>query len=278
MLVGAHVSAAGGVFNAPLNAAAIGCEVFQMFTRSPQGGSVPPLTPGIVALFKRNCELAAQREWYIHCPYFINFASGNNRIRYGSIAVVRQELERGALLGATYVMAHLGSYNELGREKGYLQLIAGLQQMLRGYTGSTRFLIEISAGAGDIIGDTFEEIAEIVHHPKLKKFLIGVCFDTQHAFGSGYDLRTKEAVDVTLEKFQDVVGLDRLKMFHGNDSKAELGSHKDRHEHIGQGHIGKSGFAALVNSERLRGVNMVCETKPPAVRDDVAFLKQLRGV
>lgn len=277
MLFGAHVSIAGGVFNAPLNAAKIGCEVFQMFTRSPQGGFVPKLTPEIVALFKKNTELCAQREWYIHCPYFINFASANQRIYHGSISVVRQELERGSLLGAKYVMAHLGSYKDLGEKDGFKQLIKGLAEMLKGCSGTAQFLIEISAGAGEIIGDTFEEIAEIIHHPKLKPYSIGVCFDTQHAFGSGYDLRSPEATRNTLKKFDQTIGLKNLKMSHCNDSKVELNSHRDRHEHIGQGKMGLNGFKAILENKNFQTINFICETEPDKNKADIALLKKLRA-
>ncbi len=277
MLFGAHVSIAGGIFNAPLNAAKIGCEVFQMFSRSPHGGPVKPLTPDIVAVFKQNMELCAQRECYIHAPYFINFASANNRIRYGSISVIRQELERGSLLGAKYVMVHLGSFKDLGEKEGFKQLIAGLAETLKGYKGSTEFLIEITAGAGQIIGDTFEELAEIIFHPKLKKYNIGVCWDTQHAFASGYDCRTPEAVKKTLAAFDKTIGLDKLKMAQCNDSKTELGSHVDRHEHIGEGRIGLAGFKAIVGNKDFQRINFVLETEHDKVVKDLTILKELRG-
>src|SRR3989339_1697336 len=121
MYFGAHVSIAGGIINAPKNAAAIGCEVFQMFTRSPQGGSVPPITAEMATEFKKLCQKYHQKEWVVHTPYFINFASANNRIKYGSINAVRQELERAALLGAKYLMTHLGSYKDLGPDRGRTQ-------------------------------------------------------------------------------------------------------------------------------------------------------------
>ena len=131
MYFGAHVSIAGGLPNAPLNAAEIGCEVFQIFTRSPQGGWVAPLNEKIAAEFKTNCKKAKQKEWVIHAPYFINFASANPRIKHASITVIREELERGSMLGAAYLMAHLGSYKDLGEEKGFIQLVDGLAEMLK---------------------------------------------------------------------------------------------------------------------------------------------------
>lgn len=277
MLFGAHVSIAGGLFNAPLNAAALGCEVFQLFTRSPQGGSVPPITEEIIKLFQQNMRLCGQRECYIHTPYFINFASANNRIYYGSINVIRQELERGTLLGARYVMTHLGSYKDLGQKAGSAKVVAGLAEALKGYVGTAELLVEISAGAGAVIGDSFEGVEKILDAPKLKKLPIGVCFDTAHAFASDYDLRTPKAVAATFKKFDQTVGLGRLKLFHANDSKPALNEHKDRHEHIGKGHIGEVGFRALLAHPAVRNLNFICETEHDKVKEDLALLKKIRG-
>ncbi|KKR34831.1 MAG: putative endonuclease 4 [Candidatus Magasanikbacteria bacterium GW2011_GWA2_40_10] len=277
MLFGAHISIAGGLPNAPLSAAEIGCEVFQMFSRSPQGGWVAPLDKKIAEEFKANCKKAKQKEWVIHAPYFINFASANPRIKHASITVIREELERSTILGAAYLMAHLGSYKDLGEEKGFIQLVDGLAEMLKGYKGATQFLIEISAGAGAIIGDTFEEIGAIIHHPKLKKYNIGVCYDTQHGFASGYDIRTPKAVADTLEKFDKEIGLENLKMFHCNDSKTEFNSHKDRHDHIGDGQIGLNGFKALLANKKLAKINFYLETEHDKVVKDLNILKKIRG-
>ncbi|MFA5127697.1 MAG: deoxyribonuclease IV [Patescibacteria group bacterium] len=276
MLFGAHVSIAGGLINAPKNAADLGCEVFQMFTRSPQGGFVAPLDENIAKEFKSACKEFGQKEWYVHTPYFINFASANPRIKHASIAVVREELERASLLGAKYLMTHLGSFASLGKEKGFPQLIKSLDEMLSGYKGKTKFLIEISAGAGEIIGGNFESIAEVINHPKLIKYDIDVCFDTQHAFASGYDLRDASAVKITFDTFDKIIGLDKLKISHCNDSKTDCNSHSDHHAHIGQGKIGIEGFRALIADKRLTKVNFILETKPDAVKEDLEMLKKLR--
>lgn len=276
MYFGAHVSIAGGLPNAPLNAAKIGCEVFQFFTRSPHGGKVVPIDQKTALEFKKNCKTTNQKEWYVHTPYFINFASGNNRIRYGSISVVRQELERASVLGSTYLMTHLGSYKDLGVKNGYKQLVEGLNEVLKDYQGETQFLIELSAGAGEIIGDTFEEVAEVIHHKNLKKYSIGVCYDTQHAFASGYDFRTPEALQVTIKKFDTTIGLNNLKMFHCNDSKVELGAHRDRHEHIGEGYVGIEGFKNLLSEKCFEKTNFILETEHDKVEQDLKTIKKIR--
>lgn len=277
MYFGAHVSMAGGLINAPKNAHNLGCEVFQIFTRSPQGGYVAPLDEKIASEFKSLCKEHNLKEWVVHTPYFINFASANPRIKHGSITVVREELERASLLGAAYVMAHLGSYKDLGEEAGFIQLVDGLDKMLDGYKGNAQFLIEISAGAGAIIGDSFEEIAQILSDKQLKKYNIGVCYDTQHGFASGYDIRTAEAVEETFKKFDEIIGIDKLKMTHCNDSKIELGGRKDRHEHIGDGLIGQAGFEALLKNKRLKDINFYLETDDDKVLEDLAILKNIRN-
>jgi deoxyribonuclease-4 len=277
MYIGAHVSIAGGIFNAPLNAAKIGAEVFQIFTRSPHGGPVPPLTDENVAMFKKNCELAGIPEWYVHTPYYINFGSSNNRVKYGSISALQEELARSSKIGAKYMMTHLGSYSDLGPEKGFEQLVGGLDKVLVQYEGTTQFLIEISAGAGNSIGGSFEELAKIVHHEKLRKYDIGICLDTQHTFAAGYDLRTPEAVEETLKKFDNTVGLPNLKMFHCNDSKVEFGAKMDRHQHIGEGYIGISGFESLFSNKKLQKINFALETEPDKIADDIKTLKIIRN-
>lgn len=275
MLFGAHVSIAGGVDNAPLNAAKIGCEVFQMFSRSPQGGPPPKLTPEMVESFFKNCEENKLQDWVIHTPYYINFASAEERTRKNSARIVREELERGSLLKAKYVMFHPGSAKDVGEKQALKYVIEGMKKVYDGYKGSTELLIEISAGVGMVIGDTFEEIATLVDgvdHPKL-----GVCFDTQHAFASGYDLRTKEAVNETFQQFDKIIGLKKLKMSHCNDSKIELGGKRDRHEHLGEGHIGLKGFDAIVHHPKLAHMNLYLETEPDGVMEDMKKLKKMRN-
>lgn len=275
MKFGAHVSIAGGIQNAPLNAAKIGCEVFQMFSRSPQGGPAPVLTPDVVETFLANCAKHKLTDWVIHSPYYINFASGEERIRKNSTRIIREELERGTLINAKYVMFHPGSAKDVGQTEAMKHCVDGIKRVLDGYTGTTHLLIEMSAGAGMVIGDTFEELAELldgVGHPEL-----GICFDTAHAFASGYDLRTSAAVTETFGTFDKIVGLKRLKMSHCNDSKVELGAHKDRHEHFGKGFIGLDGFEAIVKYKKFpASFNLYCETEPEGVAEDIKILKRIR--
>ncbi|MFA5954167.1 MAG: deoxyribonuclease IV [Patescibacteria group bacterium] len=284
MYFGAHISAAGGADNVPERAAELGCEVVQFFSRSPQGGPAPELTPRIIERFKTEMRNLNLRAAYIHTPYFINFASQNNHIREGTIQIIRGELERGTLLGVEAVMTHLGSAKTIGLEKGIIMTIDGMVEILKDYRGSTKLLIEIAAGSGETLGDTFEELNAVITgvEKKLrKKDVLNVCLDTQHLFASGYDIRTPQALTKTINQFDQVIGLKKLKLFHGNDSKKDLGSHVDRHENIGKGKLGKKTFAAIIAEPRLKNTNLILETprddKGTEIKKELRLLKQLRG-
>ncbi len=285
--IGCHVSAAGGAFNAPKNAHDLGCETFQIFSRSPQGGAAPKLDADVVAKFHEEMDKYGYSYnhdcFVIHCPYFINFGSAKPQLSHGSSAIVRGELERGDLLGAAYVMTHLGSGKELGKEKALEQTRKGLVKIMEEYEGKTQFLLEIAAGAGYILGDSFKELGYLMEPLVKYKTFGGICFDTQHAFSSGYDLRTKEAITKTFKEFDKEIGLKYLKMSHVNDSKTELAGRKDRHDHIGEGKIGKDGFKELLDfwgSKVKVGKNMcfplILETEHDKVKSDIKILKGLR--
>jgi deoxyribonuclease-4 len=277
--IGSHVSIAGGLYNAPGNAAKVGCEVFQIFSRSPHGGPVKPITEDIIAQFQAEMKKHKLDTFYIHAPYFINFASVKGNIYYGSISVIREELERGTLIGCKALMTHLGSFGELTDEEGIEREVKAIAKVMEGYEGTTQLLLEISAGAGRVVGDTFEELAWIMDDKKLKKYNIGVCFDTCHAFQSCYKMQTKKEVDETMKKFDKVIGLERLVVIHANDSKAEFGHHLDRHEHIGEGKIGLEGFKAMLAHKTLGKMDWILETPKDDPKDDpknIALIKKLR--
>lgn len=263
-LIGSHISAQGGVDKAPANALAADCECFQFFSRPPQGGTAPLLTDAIIQKFREY-----KLESYIHAPYYINLASLNNRIKYGSIKVIREELERASMLGVKYVMTHLGSAkNYQKRETAIKETIKSIDKILNGYHGKAAFLIENSAGSGEIIGHDFKEIKKIIN--ALKKYKIRVCLDVMHAFSSGY------AAEMLIDKFNEEIGLKYLKLIHANDSKVARGSHIDRHENIGQGKIGLKNFKKWLRDKRLKKINFILET-PGSRQNDIEILKQLRS-
>lgn len=271
------MSIAGGVWNAPKNAAGLGCETFQVFTRSPQGGPAAELTGEVQEKFFAEMAKYGLKNFVVHCPYYINFGSANPRIYHGSISVVRQELERTSLLRGLYVMFHTGSGKDLGKTKAIKQAQEGLKKVLDGHDGTAKLLIEIAAGAGEILGDTFEELAELMEPIKKHEGFGGVCFDTQHAWASGYDIVQPEEV---FKKFDKAIGLKWLKMSHVNDSKVELGAKKDRHEHIGEGVIGRSGLKTLLNYWKKQLPEkqvfpLILETEHDKVKSDIKILKTL---
>lgn len=269
--VGCHVSITGGIQNAPQRAAEFGCEVFQMFTRSPQGGPATKITPEIIKQFKNEMKKWGQENFYIHTPYYINFASSNDFVRMSSARVVREELERGSLIGAKYIMTHLGSSKDFNREEALKMTATGVGQVLKGYKGKTGLLLEISAGAGNVMGDTFEELKFIID--ECGNDNVNICVDSAHIFASGYDIKTKEGFKKTIETIKKTVGLKRIKMIHSNDSKIELGGHKDQHDHIGDGKIGKEGFKQLM---AVFNCDFIAETKDDKVRGDINVLKSIR--
>ncbi len=279
MLFGAHVSIAGGVFNAPASAALLGCEVFQIFTRSPQGGPAPKLTPEILEQWQTELKKHNMARVYVHAPYYLNLASGKKSTRSATARVVREDLERASLLQAESLMFHIGSAKDVSQKQAETYVIEGLNKIMDGYSGPAQLLIENSAGAGMIMGDTFEEIAAFITGAERGKE-IGVCLDTQHSFASGYDLRDKAAVNKVIKEFDNTVGLKHLSLLHANDSKTELASHKDRHEHIGAGEIGQAGFEALVQHPKLKKLDMILETpyadNDGGVKKDLKILKSFR--
>jgi len=278
MNIGAHVSASGGLWEAPANAAALGCETFQFFSRPPQGGIAKPIAEATADRFRKALKSAKIASCYIHAPYVLNLASSSDRIFHTSISLIRQELERGSLLGCQAVMFHPGSAKDLEKKEGIKQVMKGLNEILNGYDGSCQLLIEISAGAGAVMGDSFEEVAAFINGAERGKE-IGVCFDTQHAFASGYDLRTKEGLEAVLKAFDKLIGLKKLIVFHVNDSKIKLGGRRDRHEHLGKGEMGKSAFQALIQHPKLQKKDMIIETPFDSGREeDIALLKSFRKV
>jgi len=301
MNFGAHISIAGGIDNAPERAHKIGCECFQMFSKSPHGGKSLEITEKIANNFKEQCRKHNLKNYYIHTPYYINLASANNRIYYGSISAIKEELNKADLIGARAVVTHLGSAKDLGKKEAEKKLVEGLKKIFQQFSASenkklaapplkkgaggisgekifkAQLFLEITAGAGEIMGDTFEEMAHFIEETEkdIKNNKLGVCFDTAHAFASGYDLRDEKAVKETFDKFDEIIGLERLGLIHCNDSLVELNSHKDRHDNIGNGKIGLEGFKAILSDKRLKDLDFIIETPNGKEKEDLKILKNI---
>ncbi len=272
MNIGCHVSIAGGIFEAPKRASDLNCECMQIFTRSPQGGKSPELTKEIIQKFKLTAKSYKLEAIYIHTPYYINLASANNRIRYGSVSVVREELERGNLIGAKYVMTHLGTAKDLGEKEAFAKTVEMLSKTLENYSGETKLLLENSAGAGAIIGDDLKELKKIIDAVGSKN-IAGICLDTQHSFASGYDWNDFEK---TLERIDNELGLENIKLIHLNNSETELGSKKDRHAHLDSGKITLEAFQKIVAFAQKNNINLILETDHDRVEEDIKILKSFR--
>jgi deoxyribonuclease-4 len=262
MKFGAHVSIAGGINKAPERAHGLGCECFQMFTRSPRGGKPPALNKDLVDSFLSSCSMYSLSGYYVHTPYYINLASEKKNLRRSSVAIIEEELERGSVKG-------------MNRTKAVDMVIEGIAEILDGSDNlMTELLLENTAGQGETIGDTFGELARILD--EIGTPWLGICIDTAHLLASGYDIRTGASLQSTLDTLSSVISPDRVKLLHGNDSKVGLGEKKDRHEHIGKGKIGKEGFKALVNHPTLKNLDMIVEIPPEEVTPNIEILKHMR--
>lgn len=260
--VGAHVSAAGVVGNAPLNAAAIGARAFALFTRNQRQWAAKPLTEEEIATFRNNCREKGFSPGQIlaHDGYLINLGHPEAEALAKSRAAFLAEMRRCEALGITLLNFHPGSHLRLSSEEECLARIAESIRIALAGTEGVIAVIENTAGQGSNLGFRFEQIAWIIERVDDRN-RVGVCLDTAHAFAAGYDLRTPEAFDRTLAAFDRIVGFRYLRGVHLNDSKAEFGSHVDRHATIGKGNLGLEPFRLIMNDARFDGIPLILE--PP---------------
>src|SRR5438876_4040868 len=258
--LGAHMSAAGGLPRAVERAVAHRCEAFQIFTKNASQWRGRPLLPAEIREFRCRVRAAALRPVVSHASYLINLATADRMLHQQSIDAMGDELDRAEALGLLGVVLHPGCYT-VGNEADGLGLIAdGLLALLRERRrGRVLVLLEHTAGQGTALGATFEQLASIIAKMNDHR-RVGVCLDTCHLLASGYDLCSPEGYVSTFKQFGRLVGFDRLKAFHLNDSKRPLGSRVDRHEHIGRGFLGLEPFRRIVNDRRFRGLPMLLET------------------
>jgi len=277
--LGAHMSIAGGVDRAIQRGHSIGCETIQIFTKSNNQWRAAPLTDETLERFHANQRATGIAPIVGHDAYLINLASPNPELWRKSVDAFVDEMERASRMGLPYLVTHPGAHMGAGEEAGLRRVAQALDEIHeRTAHISTMILLETTAGAGSILGVSFEQLARIIawtRHPER----IGICFDTSHAFAAGYDLRTPETYAATFDAFDRILGLHRLRVFHLNDSKRELGSRADRHEHIGQGFLGLEAFRLLVNDPRFADRPMILETpKGPDMAEDVENLRVLRAL
>lgn len=274
MRLGAQMSVAGGLHNAFSRGDEVGCASILIFTKSNRRWNAKPLTEEDIEQYQ---EAAAEYDhiWpvAVHASYLINVASPDSDLWEKSYRALKIEVERAAAIDAPYLTFHPGAYTAGDEETGLTNIARALNHLLEETAGlDTIICLETMAGTGTTLGHRFEHLAHLIDETGGHE-RVGVCFDTCHVFAAGYDLRTPDTYDQTMAEFDSVVGLDRIHCFHFNDSRHELGSRKDRHAHIGEGHLGRQAFANFLNDPRWSHYPAHLETPKTEEDDDGAEIE-----
>jgi deoxyribonuclease-4 len=273
------MSIAGGFDQAAGRARQVEATALQVFVKSSNQWRAKPLEPGEGERFQAACRACGVRQVVAHASYLLNLCSTDPGLWQKSLEALRVELERCDELGIPGLVVHPGAHGGDGEEAGVARLVRALDRVHEDLPhGRARVLLETTAGQGSSVGHRFEHLGAVlkgVRHPER----LGVCLDTCHVFAAGYDLRTAAACEATLAELDRAVGIGRLGAIHLNDSKKDLGSRVDRHEHIGQGFLGLEAFRLILNDPRLSHLPMVLETpKDEDLREDVENLGRLRAL
>jgi deoxyribonuclease-4 len=280
IMFGSHLSIAGGMHKALLEAERLGMETAQVFTKNQQQWKCKPLEAEAIALWSAELNRLKFRQTVSHDSYLINLASVDEVLWNKSIDLFTEELSRCGLLGIPYLVTHPGAHMGTGEEAGLRRVAAALDLIHQRAAAGVITCLEITAGQGSSLGYKLEHLAEIIEWVKSPERL-GVCLDTAHLFAAGYDFRGRKYAGFRKE-LEKTVGVDRVKVLHLNDSKKELGSRVDRHEHIGLGTIGVEGFRPFVRDKAFKKIPKILETakdKHPDGRDwDAVNLDVLKSL
>jgi deoxyribonuclease-4 len=264
MRIGLHVPVAAGYEAAVAYAHSLGCEAMQFFAGNPKTYRTTPFDRVSLDHFRRLRSERGLDPAAIHTSYLINLASEDPKIAANSLRLLKGDLAFAGVGGVRYVNTHLGSYGTRPRGEGFAQVVAALEAALAQIPAGVFLVLENSAGAGQLCGGTVEELGEFMRaldHPQL-----GVCIDTAHAWAAGYAIDTHAGVERFIELAEERISLERLRLFHFNDTQIPLGGHRDRHWHIGEGAIGLEGFRVLLSRPELREKTAILET--PGTEDD----------
>lgn len=274
MIIGAHLSASKGYVHMLDEAVSIGANTFQLFTRNPRGGKAKELDLNDAALFNEKSKAQGVNVILAHAPYTLNCCSAKPEVRQFAIETFADDLKRMEATPGMLYNFHPGSHVGQGEEEGIRFIAEALNTVLRGDM-TTTVLLETMAGKGTEIGKSFEELQSIIERVELSD-KIGVCLDTCHVFDAGYDIVND--LDGVLEHFDKIIGINRLRALHLNDSKNPFASHKDRHEKIGLGSIGEKAFENIVNNKYLRDLPMFLETpnELSGYKAEIALLRSLQ--
>lgn len=275
--VGAHVSAAGGLYNAFLNSKKIGGNALALFLKSQRQWTAKPLEPETVAKFKETCDALGfdMTKVLPHGSYLVNLGNPDEEKRAKSYEAFEDELKRCEDLGIKLYNFHPGSTVGACTVQESIKLIAECINKAQAATENVTIVIENMAGQGNVIGGKFEHLRDIIALVNDKE-RVGVCIDTCHTFAAGYDLRSAKAYEKTMAEFDSIVGFKYLKALHLNDSMTPFGSGKDRHENLGKGHLGLAAFKNIMNDERLCGLPMVLETPLDKTRGEEVYKEEIQ--
>ncbi|MHB1456366.1 MAG: deoxyribonuclease IV [Armatimonadota bacterium] len=279
MRIGAHVRLEGGLVTAVERAAASGCEAIQVFAGNPNAWKSAPIRDDVAMQFRQGIAEAGIQPVVIHTAYLLNLASPDEDNYTKSTYALSDSMHRAEIIGAQYVVTHIGSTKGEDLEASISRIWTAIRIALDSSDGNAMLLLENSTGSGNSIGSQLEQIALILDGLKDVDQRIGICLDTAHLWGAGYDLSSEEEIDMRLSEVDSLFGLERLKVIHLNDTLVELGSKRDRHENIGNGKIGIVGFNVIVNHPSLSDKIGIIETPHAAgsIHDDVELLKELRN-
>jgi deoxyribonuclease-4 len=278
LLVGAHMSIAGGIHHAFGHGLRAGCRTIQIFLKSSNQWKTRALTDDDRRLYCEAQEHSGIRPVFAHSSYLINLASPAPALNQKSLEAFIEELKRANFLDVAGVILHPGSHMGAGLRAGITRVSAALNLALDRVPPPVRILLENTAGQGSSLGRRFDELAAILDGVR-ESARVGICLDTCHVFAAGYDIRTAHGYQKTLREFDRLIGIDRIAVFHVNDSRKSLGTRVDRHAHIGKGFIGLGAFRCLVNDRRFAKVPKILETpKGPDLKEDRMNLAILRGL
>ena len=277
LLLGAHMSIAGGLEKAIIRGESIDCTAIQLFTKSNRQWQAEQLTEQNISLFKQTANESVIKNIVAHASYLINLAAQETLIYKKSIDALLQEIKRCEQLDIPYLVVHPGSAGKQNRVMALQKIALALETILNQTAGKTMILLETVAGQGTSLGVTFEELAEIRNAVKTKN-LIGICVDTCHIFAAGYDISSAGGYQETWKQFDSLIGLSHLKVFHLNDSMKGLASRIDRHANIGEGKIGLEAFTLLLNDPRFVNIPKILETPKGEedLQDDLKNMDILR--
>jgi deoxyribonuclease-4 len=275
MRVGLHVHVASGYAKAVEHAKAAGATAMQVFSTNPRSYRRTAIDAAALEAFALLRREAGLDPCAIHTPYLINLASADPKISQGSLGLLQHDLAVAARGGMRFVNTHLGSYGTRDRAEGFAAICRALEAALADIEPDVFLVLENSAGAGNLAGGTLEELGAFIRavpHPQL-----GICLDTAHAWATGYEINSKAGVDRFIDEASKQIGIDRLVMFHFNDTQVPLGASRDRHWHIGEGSIGFEGFRALLAHPELRDKTAILET-PGSDEDDLRNMQTILAI